>query len=428
VGGSPFHGGLFFSWSSTEPGQVQEIDENTDSVDSLAPVHLRPNSWTLRVSITAPCPEFPRCEGSTLKGHITRFGFPKSQQHEDFNAAPVDWTASGGAWVTENGYYRNVANVPFTHSVYNGLETTGEYDLNVTLASQWGASGNTFGLLLHYRDSANFDELRLNALGAATYTRITRGVRTVLRTGQYSSGGPGAAFSLSASRHGSSLGVGVFGRQVFTVDVGTLRGGRVGLFASWNQARFYESTLFVEHSWKVSHSDFGTSAAGWTPVAGAWTAVDGYFYSSSNLAAAIATSEPISTSEYTVDTSMFLEWSNTGNQGGVIYDYVDPSNYRAVLVACGTCRVGVTAPSFHAVEVVNGVRRVLLSSTSGPGILPQQWTTVGVRRIGDLTEITVDAIPIIRLKQTIVVGSKRAGLIARFNRVRFDDVVVGVPP
>jgi hypothetical protein len=51
-----------------------------------------------------------------------------------------------------------------------------------------------------------------------------------------------------------------------------------------------------------------------------------------------------------------------------------------------------------------------------------------VRRIGDLTEITVDAIPIIRLKQTIVVGSKRAGLIARFNRVRFDDVVVGVPP
>jgi hypothetical protein len=79
--------------------------------------------------------------------------------------------------------------------------------------------------------------------------------------------------------------------------------------------------------------------------------------------------------------------SNTGNQGGVIYDYVDPSNYRAV---------------------------------------PRQWTTVGVRRIGDLTEITVQAIPIIRLKQTIVVGSKRAGLIARFNKVRFDDVVVGV--
>lgn len=210
--------------------------------------------------------------------------------------------------------------------------------------------------------------------------------------------------------------------------MGTLRGGYAGFFSSWNQARFPEFRLFVEHSWKASRSDFGTSIAGWTPVAGAWTAVDGYLYSSSNLAAAIATSEPIATSEYTVDTSMLLEWSNAGNQGGVIYDYVDPSNYRAVLVACGTCRVGVTAPSFHDIEVVNGVRRVLLSSTAGPGIVPRQWTTVGVRRIGELTEITVQAIPIFRLKQGIVAGSGRAGLIARFNKVRFDDVVVGVPP
>jgi hypothetical protein len=185
--------------------------------------------------------------------------------------------------------------------------------------------------------------------------------------------------------------------------------------------------LFVDHSWRDSRFDFGTSAAGWTPVAGEWTAVDGYFYSSSNLAAAIATSEPIAASEYTIDTSMLLEWSNTGNQGGVIYDYVDPSNYRAVLVACGACGVDVAAASLHVVEVVNGVRRVLLSSDWRPRLLRRQWTTVGVRRIGDFTEITAQEV-FLRLKQPAVVGAKRAGLIARFNKVRFDDVVVGVPP
>jgi hypothetical protein len=428
VAGSPVNGRLFFSWASTEPGQVQEIDVDTESVDSLAPVHVRPNSWSLLVTITARCPDFPpRCEGSTLKAHITRFGFPKSEHNEFFDAAPVGWTTSGGAWVAENGYYRNVANVAFTSTVYRGLELTGEYDLHTGMFSQWRASGNTLGLLLHYRDNANFDEIRLNASGAITYTRVTRGARRVLRTAQYPVEVPGT-FGAFVARRGKQLDFWASTGVLFSVDMGTLHGGYAGFFSSWNQSRFPEFRLFVEHSWKVSRSDFGTSAVGWTPVAGEWTAVDGYLYSSSNLAAAIATSEPIAASEYTVDTSMFLEWSNTGNQGGVIYDYIDPSNYRAVLVACGTCRVGVTAPPFHVVEVVNGVRRVLLSTTSGPGILPLQWTTVGVRRIGDLTEITVQAIPIIRLKQTIVAGSKRAGLIARFNKVRFDDVVVGVPP
>jgi hypothetical protein len=417
VGGSPFHGGLFFSWATTEPGQFPELDVESDNVDSLAPVHLRPNSWTLLVSI----------ESSTLKGHLTRFGFLESQHNEFFDAPPVGWTTSGGAWVAENGYYRNVANVAFTSTVYRGLELTGEYDLHTGMFSQWRASGNTLGLLLHYRDNANFDEIRFNASGAITYTRVTRGARKVLRTAQYPVEVPGA-FGAFVARRGNQLDFWAGARVLFSVDMGTLRGGYAGFFSSWNQARFPEFRLFVEHSWKVSRSEFGTSAAGWTPVAGEWTAIDGYFYSSSNLAAAIATSEPIAASEYTVDTSLFLEWSNAGNQGGVIYDYVDPSNYRAVLVACGTCRVGVTAPSFHVIEVVNGVRRVLASSASGPEILPRQWTTVGVRRIGDLTEITVQAIPISRLQQTIVVGSKRAGLIARFNKVRFDDVVVGVPP
>ena len=194
VAGSPFHGGVFFSWASTEPGQVREIDQETQSVDSFAPVHLRPNSWTLLVSI----------EGSTLKGHITRFGFPKSQQNEFFDVAPAGWTASGGAWVAENGFYRNVANVAFTSTVYRGLELTGEYDLHTGMFSQWRAPGNTLGLLLHYRDNANFDEIRFNASGAITYTRVTRGARKVLRTAQYPVEVPGA-FGAFVARRGNQL-------------------------------------------------------------------------------------------------------------------------------------------------------------------------------------------------------------------------------
>jgi hypothetical protein len=435
VAGSPFHGSIGFRWSSTEKGQLPEEFDPGNSVGDLGPVHFRPNKWTLEVSITPQCSESVPCnphQVSTLKGHISRFGpRPKSITHEQFAVTPADWTPSAGAWLAENGYYRNVANVAFTHSIFNGAQTTSEYDVNVVLASQWGAPGNTFGLLLEYRDSANFDELRLNASGGATYTRVTRGIRTVLRTGSYPSRGPQTAFSLTASRRGNSILVRRGATEVFTVDVGALRGGQVGLFASWNQARFYEFTLNTYGQWPIAHSDFATSMTDWTPVAGTWAPVDGYLLSSSNMKAAIATGEAIFADEYTVDTSLLLEWSNTGNQGGLVYDYVDSSNYRAVLVACGTCRPGVAAGPIDVIEVVNGVRRIVLSrggpAALGPNILPREWTTVGVRRIGELTEITVHDVVIV-LKQRTVVGTKRAGLIARFNRVRFDDVVVGVAP
>ena len=51
------------------------------------------------------------------------------------------------------------------------------------------------------------------------------------------------------------------------------------------------------------------------------------------LLAAIATSDPIELNDYSVDASLYLEWSKSGNRGGVVYDYRDDQNYRGVLVS-----------------------------------------------------------------------------------------------
>jgi hypothetical protein len=433
LSGVPFHGSINFSWVSNE---LDQLPENFDPTTGLPPDGFRPNSWVLAVTVTPQCPEFSTCDElkvSTLSGHITRFGpRPPLTQTEHFDTTPSGWTNTGGAWTAENGYYRNLANVAFTHSIHTaGSELSSSYQVGGTLSSRWGASGNTMGLLLHYRDPANFDELRLNALGAVTYSRVTRGVRTVLGTGRYASQGPADVFSISVTRHEDNLRLFARGLDL-NVNVGTLRGGRLGVFSSWNMARIYELSLTALQRWIVSHSDFGGDATGWTPVAGTWTPVNGYFYSSSNLPAAIALRAPFVQNEYTVDASVYLEWVNTGNQGGVVYDYKDASNYRAVVVSAGS-RVngGFVSGRIDVVEVVNGIRRVVLSR-GGPtfGIFlvpPGRATTVGVRRIGDLTEVRVQGVSL-PLVQPPVAGAKRAGLIARFNKVRFDDVVVATVP
>jgi hypothetical protein len=434
LSGVPFHGSISFNWISTELGQ---LPEDPDLSEGLPPTGLRPNSWALAVTVTPQCAEFSGCDRlkvSTLSGHITRFGpRPPLTQTERFDTTPSGWTNAGGAWTAENGYYRNLANVAFTSSVHTaGADLSSSYSINATISSQWRASGNTMGLLLHYRDAANFDELRLDGLGAVSYSRMTRGVRTVLGTGSYFSDGPGNAFGISVNRHEGALRVLASGLDL-NVNVGTLRGGKLGVFSRWNMARIYELGLTAIQRWIVSHSDFSATATGWTPVAGTWESVNGYFYSSSNLPAAIALRPAFLQTAYTLDASVYLEWVNTGNQGGVVYDYKDASNYRAVLVSAGSrpATGGFIAGRIDVVEVVNGVRRVVLSR-GGPSfglflVPPGRKTTVGVRRIGDLTDIRVEGVAI-QLVQLPVAGAKRVGLLSRFNKVRFDDVVVATVP
>lgn len=425
VGGAPFHGSIGFQWFSTETAQ---LPEEGDHSEGIPPAMLRPNRWQLSVNVSPQCSEASPCDplaSSSLKGHITRFGArPRIIHSEPFNTTPSGWTNTGGTWTTQNGYYRNTANVPFTHSVYTGAELSSVFDLHVTLSSQWRAAGNTLGLLLHYRDAANFDELRLNALGALTYARVTNGSRAVLLADQVAAEGPGNPFTVAVFQRGEDLILILSGKRI-DMKVGTARGGRAGLFASWNEARFFDFRLEQFPQWLVTHSDFRQNASGWTPVAGTWSLVDGYFYSTSNIPAAIAVGAPFVQREYTVDTSMFLEWIKTGNRGGLVYDYKDVSNYRAVLVSAGTGPAD--GGRIDVVEVANGVRRVVLAR-GGPGAsLAIRNPTIGVRRINDLTVITAQGATI-ALIQPPVTGARRAGLISQWNRVRFDDVVVGLIP
>lgn len=429
IAGAPYHGRISFSWVSTGTGQLPV--EPSEDPDDYVPGRLQPDSWTFEVVNTGQCPNF--CDPqqvSTLTGHITRLGppRPRTSYFEAFytQGAVSEWTTQGGSWVVEPGQYRNVANTSLTSSVYTGLPLTTSYTVNTRLYSQWSGSGNTLGLLLHYRDSANFDEIRFNVQGAVTYTRVTQGKRSVLQTGTYPGGGPRTSLGVSTQRAGNNLVLRVDDQEVFNVNVGTLEGGFAGLFASWNQARFSQFQMWLERGWQLSSSHFNGSAEGWTPVAGTWMPVDDYYYSSSNIAAAVSTSAPISSNDYAVQASMYLEWSNSGNRGGLVYDYVDQSNYRAVLVSASREAQGGNPAQIEILEVVNGVRRIVDSTSGGSNqVLPRQWSPLAIRRLGNLTEVTVSGITGY-FNQPIVNGTKRVGLIASYNKVRFDQVLVGV--
>ena len=434
-------GDVLLMWSSTRAAPVPLTD--------LA--SLQPDNWTLRITNRGDCP--PWCDASwvsELKAHITRVwtqGTPSAELYsESFDAMPTSWSLQGGAWATEAGVFRNLQNVSHTSGVYRGgLELGTSYDFGARIYSQWGAAGNTLGLLLHYRDSANFDEIRINSSGRATYNRVRRGARSTLATATYSGAAARTWFQFFVNRDGPTLRVGAANstgssQQLFEMDVGELSGGYTGVFASWNMARFDDFYLLQRLPWNLNSStnfELFEQQDQWRPTSGDWSFesipgvfLSGYYYSASNLPAAISTmAQPISKSEYSVDASMYLEWSASGNRSGVVYDYQDESNYRAVLVASGRRTSSTTSRgSLEVIEVRNGVRRVVhrVPELGGPWILPREWTPVGVRRVGRVTEVTAMGTRV-TLDQTVISGSKRVGLIASYNKVRFDDVIVAYP-
>jgi hypothetical protein len=412
-------------WESLNQGQLPADESNLNLGG------LQSGSWNLSLSTMNPdCA--PECDGhARLRGQITglwKQGSAGTGYGNTFDTSP-GWTNSGGNWVVDGGTYRNSANVAFTTSVNTGFELGPTYDLSSRLYTQWSATGNTLGLLFNYRDGSNFDEVRFNAAGTATLNRVRNGNRSMLRTAQY----PGAArtwFDVRVSRVGNQIRVWAGGARIFDVDGGTPAGAYLGVFASWNQARFDDVRVVQIAPWLLTTSTFNSvPPAGWSAQIGQWTVTDGYYLSSSNLAAAISTTIASEARDYAIDTSMYLEWSSKGNRGGLVYDYQDSSNYRAVLFNSGTRVTGGIRydGSFEVIEVRNGVRRIVLppEPIGNTQILSKMWDGVGVRRNGDTTTITYFD-RTISLRQSAVSGSRRFGLIASYNRVRFDDVVIGI--
>ena len=440
VAGRAVEGDALLQWSSTQIGQ---LPANLDALSSVDPPALQPRSWTLTITNRGECP--PWCElylVSQVKAHITRIS-PQGEQPSgsytaDFRTRPAGWSDYGGSWVSENGIYRNLANVPLTSSVYTGQQLGTAYRVATSFVSGWSASGNTAGLLLHYRDAANFDEIRFSPTGRVTYNQVRNGARRTLQSASHAVPVRTLA-DISVTRSGATANVRVFGQDVFTVNLGSLTGGHAGVFASWNMVQVHTFGLAQSQStrWAVDRYTSGPVGRGlpnklftgdWTAITGTWQDMGdaGYYYSSSNLPAAISTYDSAITGDYTIDASVYLEWSASGNLGGVVYDYRDASNYRAVLISAGRLSTnGVASRGRFEVREVREGRLVSRYQVDGPFSLAREYTPVGLRRMGDLTEVTAFGVRVV-LKQPAVTGAKRAGLMTSYNKVRFDEALIGV--
>ncbi len=422
-------GSASLSWAAPPSGQTPSDGVSTD----FDPAALSPNEWELTVNTLDPDAEHcaPDCDegGGSIRARVTlwRQGGEAAHYATDFDSAPAGWQTFGGNWVVEGGVYRNLANVNFTSSVYALRATGSEYDVRARLYTQWSATGNTLGLVLNYFDNQNYDEVRFNAAGTATISRIRAGGRRTLATASYQ-GAARTWFDVHVRREGHQVTVWTNDVQIFDVDAGQPIGDVAGVFASWNQARFDDFSIFLRNYFLTSTSEFSSSPAlGWYAQGGDWSVVDGYYLSSSNLPAAISTHTANVGDAYSIDASLYMDWSNRGNRAGFVYDYVSPSNYRAVLfnAAVWTGEHYGQFGSFEVIEVRNGVRRVVYALDPAVNTLipSKHWYGVGIRRNQEMTKISLGSFSV-ALTQSIVTGTKYAGLIASYNRVRFDDVVL----
>jgi hypothetical protein len=193
-------------------------------------------------------------------------------------------------------------------------------------------------------------------------------------------------------------------------------GGTVGVFASWNLARFDNVVV------GAPITGLGPHHLQLTPQSGTWTSENGTLRSSTNQAASITTLDNWSQqSLYGISARIHLEWSGAGNWGGFVYDYIDARNYREVRVSRSVPgRLG----EIVLAETVNGIKRDvfraprLLSSTDRDVFLT-------LRRERDLTivnePILGSNIQVRQVPPTVPVLSG-LGLFAAWNLVRFGDV------
>jgi hypothetical protein len=392
-----------FSWAS--PGQGQ-LPADPAAVDVLA---LRPYGWKFSLvnaddRVDAQIFTFRRAD-------------TQAEYAEKFAAAPSHWTNTGGAFTTQGGYYANAANVVFTSSVYTGQTLQPFVVVSADLYSGFTNSGNALGLLLNYRDAANFYEVRFTANGVVTINKVVNGARTMLQTGSYPVP-PHTFFHVEVLRDFEDFEVRINNGPAITAEDNTLRDGQAGVFSSWNMARFDNFTIQQLNSW--SNGGLLSDFSSFEPQAGTWVAENGVYRSTSNLLAAISVdTNPFYSSEFSLSARMRLQWANSGNRGGLVYDYDNPQNYSAVLVSP---RTATRAGSVEVVQVVNGVRHMLARSTDSR-LAAGQWGEVNVSYIDGVVRVAVTGMsaPYLTFAQQNV--GPRYGFIASWNLVQFKDAV-----
>lgn len=124
---------------------------------------------------------------------------------------------------------------------------------------------------------------------------------------------------------------------------------------------------------------------------------------------------------YGIAGRIHLEWPGAGNFGGFVYEYVDARNYRDV-------RVSRTVPGrlgeIILGERINGVWREVLRRPRFQSTTDRE-VVLTVRREDDRTIVHDDsAFSNIQIRQAPVTVPTTRGLLAAWNLVRFDDVIL----
>lgn len=412
-----------FSWAS--PGQGQ-LPADPRTIDILT---LQPYAWKLALVGTAiECETGCVAFDEHIDSHIwfmQRTG-ATGQYQESFTATPPRWTNAGGNWTAQSGSYRNDSTAAFTSSIYTGQALQPFVVVSADLYSGFVNSGNALGLLLDYQDAANFTEVRFSATGVVTINKVVNGARTMLETGSYSVP-PQTFFHVQVVTGGNGFEVTVNHEPTITAEAAGISGTghRAGVFSSFNRARFDNFTIQQLSSWTQDFNQDFSSETSFQPKSGTWVIENGVYRNTSNQAAAISTLPPpmsagtAFTDDFAAYTRIRLTWSASGNRGGLVYDFSDLQNYRAVLVSAKTA---TRAGTVEVIEVANGVRRVVASSTDTQ-LAAGQWGEVSVVRADDVVRVAVTGMsaPYITLRQAHSFGV--VGVIGSWNLVRFDDFV-----
>jgi hypothetical protein len=416
------------SWAAPTQGQLPADPRTLDIAT------LQPYGWKLLLlGYEFFC--YPGCD--LVDDRIDAHVFTLSPQGtggtylEAFTAPPARWVNTAGAWTTQSGHYANTANTAFTSSVYTGQTLQPTFTIEADLFSGFNASGNALGLLFNYQNNSNFYELRFSATGTVTLNKVVNGVRTMLQTGRYSVP-PRTWFHVSVVRAFtafSSINVDDVPVMSTVVD-DDLFDGRAGVFASWNLARFDNFSIEQRRNWSgETFVQFDNGPGPFEPVAGDWVASDGGYRNTSNQAAAISLAGTPDAADYTVDARIRLQWTASGNRGGLVYDYADAQNYRAALISARTANAPGT---LEVIEIKNGVRQVVARSTDVT-LAGGQWGEVSVSRIDNVTQVRATGIPrpgepvgtpVSQLTLAQPAMGSQVGVIASWNLVRFDDFVL----
>lgn len=407
-------GTFVMSWASTGHGQ---LPADPQALNLLA---LQPYGWKITISRTPKVCN--PCGFSRIDAQVYNFkrAAAAAEYEQNFGSAPSRWANSGGDWPTQSGYYANAANVAFTSSVYTGQTLQPFVEVRADLYSGFTSSGNALGLVFNYQNASNFNEVRFTANGVVTINKVVNGARSMLQTGSYSVP-PKTFFHVSVLRDFDRIEVRVNADPAITADDFTLQGGRAGVFASWNRARFDNFAIDQLSSWTSGFlTDFSSSEQPFEARTGTWVTENGVYRNTSSQAAAISTvGFPRFIGDFALYARMNMAWVNSANRGGLVWDFRDPRNYSAVLVSPRTTNRPGT---IEVVEVVNGVSRVLIRGSDAQ-LRAGQWGEVSVSRIDGVVRVSTTGTiaPYLTVAQQGTGG--QVGVISSWNMVSFDDVV-----